>query len=354
LPDSVLSFEARYDMGTRPLEARFEARAGETFVLVGPSGAGKSTCLELAAGLLTPDAGRITCGGEVWCDTESGVHVPPHRRAVGIVFQEFALFPHLSVGGNVAYGARARGRADADARARRWLDTLGLSGHADRSVASLSGGERQRVALARALASEPAALLLDEPFGSLDVGTGAHVRGHLRSFLREVGLPTVLVTHDPLDALAFGDRLAVLEDGRLTQTGTRDDLLRRPRTPFVAELTGLNLYQAELAAGSGLREARVGPVVFHVLAGERQGTALLAFPPRDVTLARERLLGSSQNGFPGVVRTLLPLADRLRVILDVGVPLAADVTREGAAGLGLSEGSPVWAAVKATAIEVYG
>jgi molybdate transport system ATP-binding protein len=354
LPDAVLSFRARRVVGALALDAAWEAAPGETLVLVGPSGAGKSTCLAIAAGLAPPGEGRIACGGDVWCDTERGIDLPPHRRRVGLLFQDFALFPHLTVEGNVVYGARARGRADAVSTARRWLERLGLAAHAERPIAALSGGERQRVALARALASEPAALLLDEPFGSLDVGTRAHVRGELRAFLREVGLPTVLVTHDPMDALSFGDRLAVLEQGRVTQTGTRDELLRRPRTPFVAQLTGLNVYQAELAAGTGLKEAVAGRVVFHVLADARQGPAFLAFPPWDVMLARERLGGSPQNVFRGTVREVLPLADRLRAILDVdGVPLSAEVTREAAAGLALKEGATVWASVKATAIDVY-
>lgn len=348
----TLTFQARHDLGALTLDASWEARAGETLVLVGPSGAGKSTCLALVAGLLAPREGRIACGDAVWCDTARGVHVPPHRRRVGLVFQDFALFPHLTVEGNVAYGARARGAGALGAR--HWLDRLGLLGHAQRSVADLSGGERQRVALARALASGPSAILLDEPFASLDARTRAHVRGELRTFLREVALPTVLVTHDPVDALALGDRLAVIEAGRVTQTGTREDLLRRPRTPFVAQLTGLNVYLADLAPGSGLKEARVGAVVFHVLADERHGPAFLAFPPRDVMLARDRLGGSPQNAFPGTVREVLPLPDRLRVILDVGVPLSAEVTREAAAGLDLQEGATVWASVKATAIDVYG
>lgn len=347
-----LTCAARLRLGTFDVDVAWEVLSGETLALVGPSGAGKSTCLSLVAGLLRPHEGRITCAGEVWCDTARGIDVPPHRRRVGLLFQDFALFPHLTVAGNVAYGARARGRSAS--AGREWMDRLGLAPHAGRPVGALSGGERQRVALARALASGPAALLLDEPFASLDVATRARVRGELRTFLRETGLPTVIVAHDPIDALALGDRLVVVEQGRVTQAGTRDDLLLRPRTPFVAELTGLNVYRAELAAGRGLKEARSGPVVFHVLADARDGAVFLAFPPREVTLARERLGGSPQNAFPGTVRELLPLADRVRVIVDVGVPLSAEVTREAAASLHLADGAAVWASVKATAIDVYG
>ncbi len=210
------------------------------------------------------------------------------------------------------------------------------------------------MALARALAAGPRALLLDEPFGALDVTTRGAVRSELRAFLRECGLPTLLVTHDPVDALAFGDRIVVLEAGRVSQAGTHGQLLAEPRTPFVAELASLNLYRAEVAPGSGLKEARVGAVAFHVLADDLAGPAFLAFAPSEVALTPEREPGSPQNVLPGRVVELLPLPDRQRVVLDVGLTLVADVTREAAAALELRLGRTVWASVKATAIRVYG
>jgi molybdate transport system ATP-binding protein len=210
------------------------------------------------------------------------------------------------------------------------------------------------VAIARALASEPVALLLDEPFGALDVSTRGALRSELRSFLAGCALPTVLVAHDPVDAFALGDRVAVMEHGALTQAGTHEDLLAHPRGAFVAELAGLNFYRASLASGRGLKEARVGELVFHVLADDRSRPSFLAFAPSEVALAGGRLPGSPQNVFAGRVVEVRALADRLRVVLDVGVALAADVTREAGASLGLAAGRPVWASVKATAIRVYG
>jgi molybdate transport system ATP-binding protein len=291
----------------------------------------------------------------VWCDTQRGIDVPPRQRRVGLVQQEFALFPHLSVRGNVAYGPLARGasRRHAAAEAAAWLERLGLSDLASRAVAQLSGGQRQRVALARALASGARVLLLDEPFASLDIATRAAVRGELRSVLGSASLPALLVTHDASDALALADRIAVLEQGRITQTGTRRELLARPRTPFVAELVGLNLFRARLGTEAELREARVAELTFHVLAHGLSGEVSVAFPPSAVVLAAERPKGSAQNAFSGRVAELLPLADRVRVVLDVGVPLAADVTHEAERALGLAPGREVWASVKATAIEVY-
>ena len=354
-PANALAFQADVRLGSFRLRAQFSVHQAETLVLVGPSGAGKSTCLALIAGLLRPDAGRISCGTDVWYDAAAGVHIPPERRRVGLLFQDYALFPHLTVSENVRYGPRARGRdrAAADATAATWLARFGLAYVANRQVGEISGGQRQRVALARALAAAPRALLLDEPFGSLDVSTRGVVRSELRAFLAGCGLPTILVSHDPVDALAFGERIAVLENGALSQIGSRDELVAKPRSAFVAELAGLNLYRVELAGGRGLKEARVARVVFHVLADDRAGPAFLAFTPAEVALATARGPGSPQNVFPGRVVEILPLPDRLRVLLDIGVVLVAEVTREAAAALGLAVGQPLWAAVKATAIRVY-
>jgi molybdate transport system ATP-binding protein len=355
LPEGLV-FDAVLGLDEFRLEAAFEVAAGETLALVGPSGAGKSTCLALVAGLEQPDLGRVACAGETWCDVARGIQLPPERRRVGLLFQDYALFPHLSVAENVRYAplARGRGRAEAEAQAAGWIERLGLRALADRPIAGLSGGERQRVALARTLACEPRALLLDEPFGSLDVTTRGLVRSELRGVLAGFGLPTLLVTHDPVDALAFGDRIAVLEAGRLSQVGARDALLAEPRTPFVADLAGLNLYRAELAVGRGLKEARVASVVFHVLADDRAGASFLAFAPSEVSLSAARAPGSPQNVFAARVVELVPLPDRVRAVLDVGVLLAAEITREAAASLALAPGRSVWAAVKATAIRVYG
>ena len=239
MPDPALVFEAAVRFGAFDLDVQLTVGANETLALVGPNGAGKSTCLAVMAGLVEADRARVVCGGALWTDTERGVHVPPDERRVGMVFQDFALFPHLTVAQNVAYGPEARGRSrlETEAIAARSIDRLDLAALRSRRVGSLSGGERQRVALARALASEPRLLLLDEPFASLDVGARGEVRAALRQFLGDCALPTVLVTHDPADAFALGDRIAVLEGGRLTQVGTREEIVAHPRTAFVTDLT---------------------------------------------------------------------------------------------------------------------
>ncbi len=241
----------------------------------------------------------------------------------------------------------------ADGSSTTSLARLDLAPLADRPVTELSGGQRQRVALARALASDARILLLDEPFASLDATLRAKVRAELRGFLRETGLPALVVTHDPLDAFVVGDRLAVIERGRVVQAGTGEELLSHPRTPFVADLVGLNVYEAELESGAGLKAARAGAVTFHVLADELGGAVHLAFAPSDVALAAEPPTGSYQNTFEVRVREVLGLPDRLRVILDAGMPMAADITREAGRGLPLAPGSAIWAMVKATSIRVY-
>jgi ABC-type sulfate/molybdate transport systems ATPase subunit len=218
--------------------------AGETVALVGPSGAGKSTVLRAVAGLLAPDAGRIALGDDVWLDTERRVRLPPERRAVGLVFQDYALFPHLTVEQNVAFGGAAR--------ARELMARLHIEDLAGERPGRLSGGERQRVALARALARDPGVLLLDEPLSALDAHTRAVVRGELKALLDELALPALVVTHDHRDAIALADRVGVLVDGALRQLGPPAELLGAPADPFVAAFTGANVLRGIAPDGAVL------------------------------------------------------------------------------------------------------
>jgi molybdate transport system ATP-binding protein len=348
--------------GAFRLSVALSAAPGETLVLVGPSGSGKSTLLRVMAGLARPHQGLLRIAGQTVLDTERRVDLPPWRRRVGVVFQDFALFPHLTARANIQYGLRG-GQVDR-APVEEWLELLGLTGLADRKPGQLSGGQQQRVALARAAVTDSDLLLLDEPFGSLDVTTRQNVRGELRRFLRRAAegrggrrRSTLLISHDYLDALTLGDRVAVLEEGRVTQVGTREEVLRRPRTPFLAALTGHNVLEgiAEPAGGGDLRAIRVGPLVLHAAIGPEipAGPVFIAFGPEAVTLSPHRAVSSARNQFPAAVREMVPLADRLRVHLEAGAPLMADVVREAAAELRLEEGARVVAAIKSTAIEVY-
>ncbi len=238
-----MSLAARVEVrrGALDLAVDLAVADGEVLAVLGPNGAGKSTVLRVLAGLLRPDGGRVAVGPAVWDDVAAGVHVPPHERRLGILFQDHLLFPHLSVTDNVAFGLRTRGvrRAAARAAAGDWLARVGIAELGDRRPGRLSGGQAQRAALARALVGDPAVLLLDEPLSALDARTRLTVRAELRRHLAEFRGSTVLVTHDPVDAMALADRVAVVEDGAVVQAGTPAEVARRPRTDYVARLVGL-------------------------------------------------------------------------------------------------------------------
>ena len=221
--------------------------AGETVALLGPSGCGKTTVLRIVAGLERPDAGRVFLAGRDATDW------PPERRGVGLVFQSYALFPHLSVGANVAYGLRFRG-GDRRSRVRDLLALVGLSGYERRKPHQLSAGQQQRVALARALAPEPRVLLLDEPLSALDAALRKDLRGELRALLERLGMTALYVTHDQEEALALADRVAVMREGRLDQVAPPEELYAKPRTPFVASFLGrANLWPGRVVSVNGDR-----------------------------------------------------------------------------------------------------
>src|SRR5205807_1596481 len=241
--DGGLRAGLRLDLGRFDLDVELAVEPGEVAALLGPNGAGKTTVLRALAGLLPLAEGRVVLDGQVLEDTASRIHVAVERRPIGMVFQEYLLFPHLSVLENVAFGLRSRGvgRAAARRAAAAWLERLGLPTVADARPSTLSGGQQQRVALARALATDPRMLLLDEPLSALDVSVRAEVRRDLRRHLREFPGVNLLVTHDPLEAVALADRLIVLEGGRVLQTGTPAEVTEHPRSPYVADLVGVNL-----------------------------------------------------------------------------------------------------------------
>jgi molybdate transport system ATP-binding protein len=311
----------------------------ETLALVGPSGAGKSSVLRAIAGLLRPQQGRIALGDQVWIDTEAGVDLPPERRSVGLVFQEYALFPHLDVRRNVAFGGRRR--------VGELLERFRISHLAGARPGDLSGGERQRVALARALARDPAVLLLDEPLSALDAHTRSIVRGELAEFVRELRLPTLLVTHDFEDAAALADRVGVIVNGRILQLGTSAELLAAPTDAFVASFTGANLLHGTARPGlDGLTEVVLDDASLAYSTDEGGGRVGLAVYPWEIALARSEPVDSAVNHVRGEVRSLVSLGNRVRV--RVG-PLTAEITAASAARLALREGEPVVASFKATA-----
>ncbi len=326
-----------------------DVEPGRVIGLIGPNGAGKSTTLRALAGLARISSGEISLDSHILA--AEGVHIPPHQRDVGFVFQDHLLFPHLSALDNVAFGPRARGvrRRTARARARDWLERLDVGDFADRRPRELSGGQAQRVAIARALASEPAMLLLDEPTAALDASGAMTLRTQLRRHLSEFDGVSIIVTHTALDAMLLADRLVVLDAGEIVQSGTPADVASRPRTQHVAALVGLNLLRGDAVDGVVSVPGRAS-----IIAAEQlNGPAFAAFPPSAVSLYAGRPDGSPRNVWSGTVTSIAPHGDALRVLIDADMPLLADITPAATATLGLLPGSRVWASVKATEVSVY-
>jgi molybdate transport system ATP-binding protein len=323
---------------------------GTVVAILGPNGAGKSTLLRTLAGLQGVDDGRVLIGGrEVDGPTR---FVPPQERSVGVVFQDYALFPHLSVLENTAFGPRSRGVGKKAARhtARTTLTRLGVDDLAERRPAEISGGQAQRVALARALATEPTLLLLDEPLAALDVETRETVRTELDVQLASFPGCAVIVTHEPLDAMLLADRVIVLEGGRIVQDASPAELARRPMTPYVAALMGVTLLRGTVHEG---RIAIDGGGVLQAANHDIAGRALAVVRPEAVTLHLQHPEGSARNVWQGVVASLQRSHDRVRVLVDGQPPVIAAVTPSAVAELGLVKGTGVWLSLKAVDVDVY-
>ena len=348
-----LVVDAEVRRGSFVLAVSLAAAPGQVLGLLGPNGAGKSTLLNAVAGLTPVSAGRITLAGQVLDDVNSEAFVEASGRPVGFVFQNYRLFPHLTVAENVAFSPRARGQGKQAARsaAAHWLDRLGLVDLAGRRPDQLSGGQAQRVALARALAGEPALLLLDEPLSALDAGTRLDVQTELKRHLADFTGPCLLVTHDPLEALVLADRLIVLESGRIVQEGTPAQIARQPATEYVAKLVGLNLYHGR---ADGSEVALTGGGSFTIARQDLHGDVLVAVRPSAIVISSQQLQGSSaRNAWPAKITGLSLLADRVRLDLEGQPSALVDVTPAAMTELSLSPGSRVWLAVKATELEVY-
>ncbi|MEV8374092.1 ATP-binding cassette domain-containing protein [Kribbella sp. NPDC056861] len=337
------------------LDLALTVEPGEVVALLGPNGAGKTTALRAIAGLLPITTGQIRLADDLW-DAPPRVFRSADRRPIGVVFQDYLLFNHLSALENVAFGLRARGtdKHTARAEAARWLETVGLTQYAKTRPRSLSGGQAQRVALARALATSPELLLLDEPLAALDASTTLHVRAELADHLHRFYGRTLLVTHDPLDAMVLADRLVIIENGQIVQEGPPTEIARRPRTEYVAQLVGLNLYRGT-AEGTHVALDTGGSIT---IASPAQGQVHVAFPPSAVSLYPERPTGTPRNTWPMRVAGIEQHAHTVRVRL---VPhsspapgtLLADITTAAVAELQLSPGQLLHATLKATEIQTY-
>lgn len=350
-PEAGLQATVSLSKAAFDLDVSLSIRTGETVALLGPNGAGKTTLLRALAGLEPLVAGSVVLDGQVLDDAATGIHLAPERRPIGVMFQQDLLFPHLSALDNVAFGMRNRGRSRADARrrARQWLGRFGLAERQRARPDELSGGEAQRVALARALAVEPRLLLLDEPLAALDASTRVEVRRELRQHLASFDGARLLITHDPLEAMALAERLVVLEAGHVVQSGSASQIRAHPRSRYVADLVGVNLFEGR---ASGDRVALAGGTVL-LAPGAGTGPVFAAVHPRAVALHRRRPEGTPRNVWAGRVESIDREGDRVRVRVDGPVSMVAEVTPAAVSELGLAGGGDVWVSVKAAEVSTY-
>ena len=369
-------------LNTFHLDINFSAGKGKTTVLLGESGAGKSTVLRLLAGLLYPERGHISLEGNTYFDSTQRIAIPSRERPFGYVFQDYVLFPHLTTFENVAFGLRAQHLPRKIVRQRvcEALEQVHLAGYDQRKPAQLSGGQQQRVAIARALALHPQLLLLDEPLAALDVQTRREVRQELRNLLSSAGITTVMVTHQYLEALLFGNHILVLEQGQVIQQGTHLDLLQYPRSSYVAELVGMNFFRGsviccEEGAMCTIQLQNNGRSGIELSAALEEQTQKLPEPgdeafvlvdPRSITLYQTLPDSSARNVFEGTIVQLLHLGTpfgnasehvgrvRVSISVDDAVPLlTAEVTEASASRMELSEGKIIYATFKATEARAY-
>jgi len=342
-------------LGEFELELTLEVPPEGCIALVGPSGSGKTSLLRSVAGLSKPDSGRVECGGEVWSDSANGTFVPPEERRCGYLFQDYALFPHLSAWQNVAYSLRGP-KAERHRTAIELLGRFGLEARADARPRTLSGGERQRVALARALAVEPSVLLLDEPLSALDASTRGRATRELSATIEAAGVPTLLVTHDYEEAATLAEEIGVIGEGRIVQRGTAGELAASPGSAFVADLVGsvVLLGRAEAAGDAGTPVAlEGGPTVWSTDACE-PGDVALSVHPWEILIEPpgSEAAGSARNRVAARVVSVTRLGNRVRIGLDAGQPLAAEVTPKAVDELGLAPGREVLAVWKASATRI--
>jgi molybdopterin-binding protein len=327
-----------------------DVRGGEYFVILGPTGAGKTVLLEAIAGHFPLRQGAIVVGGRQVAD------LPPERRSIGFVYQDYALFPHLTASGNIAFGLKLRGAsaAEAKSRVRQMASLLGIEDLLERLPGTLSGGEQQRVALARALAIEPRLLLLDEPLSALDPETREGVRRELARLHGQLGTTTIHVTHDFEEAVALADRVAVMDEGRLVQVGAPHEVFRKPDSEFVARFVGVrNVFRGEV------RQSREGEKAIEVDGTSIRGVTDLLGPahvsirPEDIVLSTKPIESSARNSLRGRIVGLVDTGPFFYVTVSVPPDFVCLVTRASVEELGLEEGRRVYLSIKATAVHVF-
>ncbi len=354
----VADFEKRFPGGPLvQIQLRESVADFSLTILFGPSGSGKTTALRCLAGLERPDRGFIRFGGETWFDSERRILVPPQRRRIGYLFQDYALFPHLTIAQNIRYGLRRVGKTERLRRVAEIMDLLGLHGLESRYPQQVSGGQQQRVALARALVCRPRLLLLDEPLSALDVPTRGELRRQLRQWLEELRMPGILVTHDRIEALALGDQLVVLDAGKVRQRGQVHEVFSRPADLGVARIVGVDTVERATVQRmpDGLARVDIGRVQLVALSTNGiSGEAYVCIHAEDVILEKNTLpsQSSARNHLIGRIQSLDREGSVVRVTLDCGFPLKALVTKQSCQEMALQQGDELIAAIKAGAIHI--
>jgi len=331
-------------------DVNLDIESGEYMIVLGPTGAGKTVLLEAIAGLYP------VLGGEIWIDGREVSALSPEKRGIGIVYQDQALFPHLSVEQNIGFGLKVRKcpRQEMRARVTAMAELVGISGLLGRRPATLSGGEKQKVALARALVTQPSVLLLDEPLSALDPETRERMQAELRELHRRVRITIIHVTHDFEEALALGHRVALLNQGEVVQVGTPAEILRRPSSEFAARFAlSRNVFNGRAGDGQdGYAIVDIGGAKLMAVTDER-GEVRMSLRPEDILISRERFQSTARNCFPGVVSEIADRGSVVYVTASVPPDFTCLITRQAFEELDLKKGVRVWITFKASAIHVF-
>ena len=331
-------------------DVNLEVRRGEYFVVMGPTGAGKTLLLQLIAGIHYPDSGKIIL------DDLDVTYLPPERRSIGYVPQNYALFPHMPVKDNIGYGLKIRGysKSKVEEEVQEISVKLGINHLLERMVSTLSGGEQQRVALARALIIKPKILLLDEPLSALDPETREEIREYIKEIRKILKFTAIHVTHDFVEAVDLGDRMAVMFNGEILQVGEPIEIINNPRNELIASFTGAkNLFKGKVIARRGeLAEIDLGGLRIYA-ATRKLGEVMVAIRPENIVILLEKARISARNILEGVIEEISEKPPYISLKVDAGIPFTVYLTRNALEDLNLTVGKRVYLAFKASAISVF-